>query len=57
MVKPKTKTENIIMRISQREKAEIKEAAEKMQMSMSDFVLYCVRKEITRMEMLRINTH
>lgn len=57
MPKPKTKTENIIMRTSEREKAEIKEAAEKMQMSMSDFVLFCVRKEITRMEMLRINTH
>lgn len=57
MAKPKTKTENIIMRTSEREKAEIKEAAERNQMSMSDFVLYCVRKEITRMEMLRINTH
>ena len=57
MAKPKTKTENIIMRTSEREKAEIKEAADKMQMNMSDFVLYCVRKEITRMEMLRINTH
>lgn len=51
MAKPKNKTENILMRTSEREKQEIKEASEKMQMSMSDFLLYCVRKELTRMEM------
>lgn len=56
MPKPKSKTENIIMRTSEREKEEIKVAAEKMQMSMSEFLLYCVRKELTRMEMQRINT-
>lgn len=52
MAKPKNKTENILMRTSEREKGEIKEAAEKMQMSMSDFILYCVRKELTRMELI-----
>ena len=56
MPKPKSKTENILMRTSEREKEEIKAAAEKMQMSMSEFLLYCVRKELTRMEMQQINT-
>lgn len=56
MPKPKSKTENILMRTSEREKKEIKEAADSMQMSMSEFLLYCVRKELTRMEIQKINT-
>lgn len=51
MPKPKSKTENIIMRTSEREKEEIKAAADKMQMSMSEFLLYCVRKEMLRKEL------
>lgn len=51
MAKPKSKTENIIMRTSEREKEEIKAAAEEMQMSMSEYLLYCVRKELLRKEL------
>lgn len=51
MVKPKSKTETIIIRSSEREKEEIKTAADEMQMSMSEFLLYCVRKELLRKEL------
>ena len=51
MPKPKSKTENIIMRTSEREKEEIKAAAEEMQMSMSEYLLYCVRTELLRKEL------
>lgn len=39
------KTSNIIIRVSDLEKQKIKEAAEKKQMSMSEYILYLFRKE------------
>ena len=39
------KTENIVIRVSELEKGKIKEAADKMQMSMSEYILYLFRKE------------
>ena len=49
------KKENIVIRVSEREKEEIKLAAEQLQMSMSEFLLYCVRKEMLRKELEREN--
>lgn len=39
------KTSNIIIRVSDLEKQKIKEAADKLQMSMSEYILYLFRKE------------
>lgn len=42
------KSTNIIIRVSELEKQKIKEAAEKMQMSMSEWIIYCCRKELAK---------
>lgn len=39
------KSTNIIIRVSDLEKQKIKEAADKLQMSMSEYILYLFRKE------------
>lgn len=44
------KTTNLMIRVSELEKQAIKEAAEKMQMSMSEYMLYLFRKEPKKIE-------
>lgn len=39
------KTTNLIIRVSDLEKQQIKDAADKLQMSMSEYMLYLFRKE------------
>ena len=39
------KKENIIIRVSELEKQKIKEEAAKLQMSMSEYILYLCRRE------------
>jgi len=39
------KSTNIIIRVSEREKEEIKKTAESLQMSVSEYLLYLHRKE------------
>ncbi len=39
------KKTNIIIRVSEREKEEIRTKAEEMQMTMSEYILYLFRKE------------
>lgn len=46
------KKTQIIMRISEREKEEIKDRAEELEMHMSEYILYCVRKELLQQEKL-----
>ena len=42
------KSTNILIRVSEREKEEIKAAAKGMQMSMSEWIIYCCRKELAK---------
>ncbi len=41
------KKTNLIIRISERDKEQIRQQAEKMQMSMSEYILYLVHREET----------
>lgn len=42
------KSEYLMIRISEREKAEVKKAAAELQMSMSEYVIYLIRKELNK---------
>lgn len=48
IVRYKMKTTNIMIRVSEQEKQKIKEAAEKLQMSVSEYILMLHRQNITR---------
>ena len=45
MEKPKSKTNNIIIRVSDADKALLKELADKRGMAMSELVTYLIRRE------------
>ena len=46
MGKPNNKTGNMILRISETDKAGLRELAEKREMAMSELVTYLIRREI-----------
>lgn len=51
------KTSNIIMRVSELEKARIRRAAQEQRMSVSEWILFLVRKELaTQQQQIVIET-
>ena len=46
MEKPNTKTSNMVIRISEADKEGLRALADKLQMPMSELVVYLIRREI-----------